>query len=97
MCTVVTLDSFREAFKRCGLEKQFSYDGQGALFNHLQELEDETGEGIELDAIALCCDYTESTIDEAPDETGVDGMQDLRESTDVIEIPGTDRIIYQNF
>lgn len=104
MYTVVTLDSFREAFERCGREKQFSYEGQGALFNHLQELEDETGEDIELDAIALCCEYVESTIEDALAETDMGSVDELREHTDVVsigtclvEVEKLGRIIYRAF
>ena len=37
----------------------FSYDGSKALLNYLEELADETGENIEYDPIAFCCDFTE--------------------------------------
>ena len=37
----------------------FSYGGLRALFNYLEELEDSTGEEIELDVIALCGDFAE--------------------------------------
>lgn len=30
-----------------------------ALFEFFEELEDETGELVELDVIAICCDFTE--------------------------------------
>lgn len=97
MYTVVTLDSFRDAFYRAGRKEQFSYEGQEALFNHLQKLENDMGEEIELDVIAICCDYVESTIDDALAGTEMRSIEKLRESTEVIEIPGTDRIIYQVF
>jgi len=38
----------------------FSYEGQGVLFDYLEQLEDDLGEQIEFDPIAFCCDYTES-------------------------------------
>ena len=37
----------------------FSVEGRQALFDYLENLEDDTGEKIELDIISLCCDYTE--------------------------------------
>ncbi len=37
----------------------FSYNGKCALFDYLEEYEESTGEKIELDIIALCCDYSE--------------------------------------
>ena len=38
---------------------QFSYNGLKALFNWFEELEEDTGEGIELDVIAICCEWSE--------------------------------------
>lgn len=36
---------------------QFKYDGWHALFDYLEQMEDDTGESIELDILALCCDF----------------------------------------
>jgi len=47
-------DSFGESYK-----DNFSYYGKQALYDYLEELEADTGEEIELDAVALCCDYAE--------------------------------------
>ncbi len=40
----------------------FSYDGLSALFDYLSELEEETGEEIELDVVALHLQYSEMSI-----------------------------------
>lgn len=37
----------------------FDYDGARILFDYLENWEQETGEEIELDVIALCCDYSQ--------------------------------------
>ena len=37
----------------------FSYKGRQALFEMLESYENDTGEEIEFDPIALCCEYTE--------------------------------------
>ena len=37
----------------------FSYDGASRLINYLEELEESTGEEIELDPIALRCQFVE--------------------------------------
>ena len=47
-------DSFSEDRKN-----QFSYNGKKALFEYLEQYEEETGAEIELDIIALCCEYAE--------------------------------------
>ena len=49
---------FERAFKRFERDN-FSYDGLKALFEYLEEYEEGTGEEVELDVIALCCDYME--------------------------------------
>ena len=55
----VTSAMFADAFRRMGREDQFSREALEALFNYLEEYEQDTGEDIELDVIGLCCDFTE--------------------------------------
>ena len=55
---------FREAFRFAGRGDQFSYEGLEVLFDYLDNLSDDIGEPIELDVVALCCEYYESSIDE---------------------------------
>ena len=64
MKQTINLQDFRDAFYKMDLKEQFSYEGLRVLFNYIEEAEDSIGEEIELDVIALCCNYAESTIDE---------------------------------
>lgn len=66
MAIVMTVDKydFIDAFKRYNRRDQFSYEGLKVLFDYLDNLSDDIGEPIELDVIALCCEYYESSIDE---------------------------------
>lgn len=64
MKTTVTFSEFCDAFSAAGRNDQFSYEGKRALFNFLEEMEEQTGKEYDLDVIALCCEYVESTIDE---------------------------------
>ena len=50
---------FKEAFRQAGRKEQFSDKGLSALFKEFEDYEDSTGEEIDLDVIAICCDYTE--------------------------------------
>lgn len=77
----------------------FSYKGKQALFNYLEQYEDETGEQIELDPIALCCDYKEydDLADLQASYPDIKDMQDLQDHTIVIPIDGTDGFIIQQF
>ncbi len=63
---------FREAFRLAGRMDQFSYEGLEVLFDYLDELSEETGETIELDPVALCCEYYESSIEELIDNYNID-------------------------
>jgi hypothetical protein len=57
----INFHAFQDAFRHCDRHEQFTYTAQRALFDYLEELENDLGEEIELDVIALCCEYAEST------------------------------------
>ena len=63
---------FREAFRLAGRSDQFSYEGLKVLFDYLDELSEDTGETIELDVAALCCEYYESSVQELIDNYNID-------------------------
>ena len=54
---------FRRAFESLRPDN-FSYAGLGALFEFMEEMEEATSDEIELDVLAICCDYSEMTLDE---------------------------------
>jgi len=93
MKETVTSYRFRDAFKKSDTYKNnFSYEGLHALFEYFEELEDDIGEEIELDVVAICCGYTEydSLEDFNADYSSDDKvytMDDIKEETVVIEIP----------
>lgn len=62
MKKTVSLHDFRDAFRLAGRMEDFSYEGQGLLFDYLEEYESGSGEELELDVIALCCEYGEDSI-----------------------------------
>ncbi len=49
---------FFEQFKRIRYE-QFSNAALRALFAHYEEMEQGSGEEMEFDVVAICCDWTE--------------------------------------
>ena len=55
----------------------FSYEGKKALFEYLEEYEESTGEEIEFDPIALCCEYSEekTALDHAENYGGFDANE----------------------
>ena len=58
MFTQVSENDFIDAFKALRPEN-FSYQGLQALYAHLEELEADTGTPVEMDVIAICCEYSE--------------------------------------
>ena len=70
--TINSVHQFREAFRLAGRMDQFSYEGLEVLFDYLDNLSEDTGEHIELDVVALCCDYYESSIEEIIDNYNID-------------------------
>ena len=95
---------FRRAFETTR-PNNFSYEGLTALYDYLEQLEEDTGQEIELDVIGLCCDFTEydSLEDfqkEHYDEEIGDCYEDIEEIEDetiVIKIEGTEGFIIQDF
>jgi hypothetical protein len=59
MKLTITESGFRDEFKNFDRKDNFSYEGLGALFAYLEELEECSGQEFELDVIGLCCDFTE--------------------------------------
>lgn len=57
----ISFADFCAGFEQSSRTDQFSYGGLRGLFNYLEELESDTGERIEFDPIALCCEFTEYT------------------------------------
>ena len=89
----VTESLFRQRFVDYGRESQFSYEALGALFEHLEEIEDATGEETNLDVIGICCDFSEFTREEITDELESKGFgpEDFdEEAEDWDEIEDTD-------
>ena len=70
--SINSVHQFREAFRLAGRGDQFSYEGLEVLFYYLDELSEDTGEPIELDVVALCCDYYESSVEELIDNFNID-------------------------
>lgn len=59
-------------FEAYGRKDNFSYAGLSALFEYCEDREQDIGEEWELDVIALCCDFTESDIDEIANDYNID-------------------------
>ena len=58
----VNFSAFCDAFHAYKRYDQFGYSALETLFEYLEEYEDSTGEELELDVIALCCDYSVDSV-----------------------------------
>lgn len=61
---------FADAFKKMNRADNFSYEGLKVLFNYLEQMEEDTEEEIELDVIAICCDFSEYNEEELISQYG---------------------------
>jgi len=107
MKQTVYLSDFRDAFQRMDRGEQFSYEGLETLYDYLEECD----EDMELDVIAICCDFSECSIreflDAFPDvETDEDADEDdqLQAVEDYIQYNGgwysfigNHSVIFSNF
>jgi len=107
MKTTVDFYDFKRAFHDCR-PNNFSEEGLGLLFDYLEEYENSTGEELELDVIAICCDYNEETLDEIINSYDIEIDEDedkleqvkyfLDQNTMTVGVLDDDEtIIYQNF
>jgi hypothetical protein len=68
----VSFTDFTDAFLDHDRQNNFSYEALRILFDYFEELEDDTGTPIELDVIAICCEYTENTYESVAQDYGID-------------------------
>ena len=98
MKQTVYLDDFINAFKKVR-PNQFTREGLISLYNYITEYENDTGEELDLDVIALCCDYTEyKNFQELKKEyLDYETLEDFQDKTTVIPIENTQGLIVRQF
>lgn len=112
MKQTVYINDFRDAFRSAGRASSFTWDGLRVLFEYLEEYEDSTGTEIELDVIALCCEYTEANPWDIIESYGIDlsdvdpdDVEEVEEAvldylndyTTVCGVTDSGTIVYQQF
>tara|TARA_R110002020_G_scaffold81765_1_gene202808 strand:- start:1918 stop:2250 length:333 start_codon:yes stop_codon:yes gene_type:complete len=90
MITTINENDFIQAFKTfTGLDENFSREGLQELYKYYTDYEDSTGEQIELDVIAMACDWTEYESEyqliNDYDMSIKGGVDEIKENTTVIE------------
>ena len=105
MIQTVNKDMFFDWFRSSDTYRNnFSYQGLDALFNHLEEYENDTGEEIDFDPIAICCEWSEyENLQEIIDNYScIKNLDDLYDYTTVIKVYNFDetengRLIIRDF
>ena len=89
---------FADAFNKIRPDN-FTYRGLIALYDYFEQYEEDTGEQIELDVIAICCDYYEyEDLKYFQEDYSEDyeSIEDIEQATTVIMIDD-DAFIIQAF
>jgi len=101
MKNTINLYDFRDAFMQIRPDN-FSYQGLEILFEWLEEYEESTGEEIDLDVIAICCEWSETTREEIiqyydiPEDERENLVEWLNERT-IVAGETTESIIFMDF
>lgn len=66
--TIDTAGQFRDQFAQCGRKDQFSYEALGLLFDYFEDVDPD----MELDVVAICCDYSEDTAEDIAENYSID-------------------------
>jgi len=106
----ITQTDFTTMFHRMGRGDQFTHAALCTLFDYYAEIEADTGAEIDVDVIAICCEWSEHTREDLKSvyvdmwtsalTGGDDGawerfIDSLHNSTTVIDVAGT--YLVQNF
>lgn len=86
MYTNIDFGQFLDSFNDMDRKEDFSYHAKKELFDYYTQFEEETEEQIELDIIAICCDWGEYTIEDI-DREYLCTLEELRDKTLVLDVP----------
>lgn len=75
---------FSLAFDQMNRGENFSLKGRRVLFDFIEDCEAQTEEQIELDVIALCCEFEENSIPEVLENYNLNSIEELEDKTLVI-------------
>ena len=86
MKKTISENDFVQAFEDMDRANQFSNYGLKKIFEYLEDCEDHSGDELELDVIAICCELTEYDSLESlqVDYSDIENQDDLEYVTQVI-------------
>ena len=88
---------FHDAFRRMNRSDNFDFFGRRAIYEYLTEMEESMDEEIELDVIAICCEWSQYEDFDAlqQDYDSIESLEDLEANTTVLRLPGGVLVIQQ--
>jgi len=99
MYYTVSFNEFMDLLKKAGRD-YYSYDGYRAIFDYLREIEEETGNDIEVDPIAISSHFTEyndiDTFNSDYDEQ-YKTIGEISDEYEVLHLPNGNFIIAEDF
>ena len=95
--TLNNASQFRDEFHAYNRGDQFSYEALGAMFTYFEDMSESIGEDMQLDVIAVCCDYMEynSLAEALGDYDHIDTLEELRDHTMVLELDSGSLVVQQ--
>jgi hypothetical protein len=66
--TISHASQFRDAFRQVDRDGQFSYEALNMLYEYFEDIDPD----MELDVIAICCEYSEDTPEGIANNYGID-------------------------
>ena len=85
MKQTANFSAFVDAFRAHGRYDQFGYDALQVLFEYLEQYEEDACTELELDVIALCCDYSVDSPEDVAEQYGID-LTDCEDDDDKLEL-----------
>lgn len=111
MKTTVDNHAFVEAFRAYDRTDNFSVEALDLLFEYLEQYEQDSGQELELDVIAICCDFYEQDarsvnseydleldLDDLDDDEAAEAVAEaLNDHTSVVGTTSAGTVIFQAF
>lgn len=72
MIQTINVSDFQAAFRGLDRADQFSREGLRLLFDYFEEVDPD----MELDVIAICCEYSEDTVQDIAEAYGLELPED---------------------
>jgi hypothetical protein len=86
MKQTINFSDFVDAFRAYDRYDQFGYQALMVIFEYLEELEESTGQELELDVVAICCDYATDNWEAIAENYSIDlsGFENEDEKQDAV-------------